>query len=374
MSYTQRGISTGPPRTGCRGVASRVVACACACASALGLALVPGLDARAASRATAEPPSVEASRAGGDESLSRGTSAALAAETAGAEVRLLDRDHPLVGRIWSARERRFVAERELLAAAGRARFLLLGERHGNPDHHALQARLVAAAASGGRPVALVAEQLDFAQQPAIDGCRDDCVDFGAELGGRVGWAQSGWPPYGLYAAVFEAAAQARAPVYAGNPGAARVRALSRGEPASAAEAWAGTAREPLTRRGRERLVQALVAGHCGHLPAERAEPLVHAQRLRDAAMAATLAAAAGSDGIAVLIAGNGHVRRDYGIPTLLRDARTVVVGFTEVSADERSAAQYADRDAFDYLWFTARVDEPDPCEQFREHLRKLAPR
>jgi uncharacterized iron-regulated protein len=307
---------------------------------------------------------------------------------------LIDRDHPLVGRIWSTREARFVAEADLLAAAGRARFVLLGERHGNPEHHALQARLVAATAAGDRAVAVVAEQLDFPQQAAIDACLAGCPNFGADLGARVGWERTGWPPYALYAPVFEAAGQVGATVLAGNPGASRIRALSRGEPATPDEGWAAAAREPLSAAGRERLVQDLVDGHCGHLPAERTEPLVYAQRLRDAAMTATLLRGVGagmSTGVgagmntgtgaggaaeraAVLIAGNGHARRDYGVPTLLGDASTLVIGFTEVTANERSAAKYAEPDAFDYVWFTARVDEPDPCEQFREHLRKLAPR
>lgn len=311
---------------------------------------------------------------GAAQPASGGPPPAASAAAAPAEVRLVDRDHPLIGRIWSTREGRFVAEADVFAAAGRARFVLLGERHGNPEHHALQGRLVAATAAGGRAVAVVAEQLDFPQQPAIDACRTECDDFGAELGQRVAWAKSGWPPYALYAPVFEAAEQAAAKVLAGNPGAARIRALSRGEPTSDEREWVTAAREPLSSRGREQLVRDLVDGHCGHLPAERTEPLVYAQRLRDAAMAATLARGAGADGTAVLVAGNGHVRRDYGVPTLLQEPRTLVIGFTEVSADERFAAKYAEPDAFDYLWFTARVDEPDPCEQFREHLQKLAPR
>ncbi len=353
MSYTRTGRSDPGHGPSGRGRARRRGPIRSA---ALAIALAPTLALTLGPSLAAGPPVA----AGG-------------AAPASAEVRLLHRDHPLAGRIWSTRDARFVPDVEVLAAAGRARVVLLGERHGNPEHHALQARVVAAAADG-RALAVVAEQLDFAQQPAIDACRRDCADFGTELGHRVGWAQTGWPAYALYAPVFEAAARAGAAVLAGNPGAARVRTLSRGEPATADETWAAAAREPLSASGRARLVQDLVDGHCGHLPAERAEPLVSAQRLRDAAMAATLVRGAGVDGGAVLIAGNGHVRRDYGVPTLLRRADMLVIGFVEVAAGKVAPADYAAADAFDYLWFTARVDEPDPCEQFREQLQKLAPR
>jgi uncharacterized iron-regulated protein len=353
MSYT---MTRGP--AGVHAAVARLFACT----TVLVLVLVPGLALGAS----------DAAQGASAESAPGAT----AGDRPSAEVRLVERDHPLVGRIWSTREARFVAESDVLAAAARSRFVLLGERHGNPEHHALQARLVTAAAAGGRALAVVAEQLDFAQQAAIDACVAGCTEFGTELGARVGWERTGWPPYVLYAPVFEAAHRAGATVLAGNPSAARIRALSRGEPAAPDEGWAAAAREPLSAAGRERLVQDLVDGHCGHLPAERTEPLVHAQRLRDAAMAATLlrGAAAGADRAGVLIAGNGHARRDYGVPTLLGDTSALVIGFMEVAANERSAANYAEPGAFDYLWFTARVDEPDPCEQFREHLRKLAPR
>jgi uncharacterized iron-regulated protein len=288
------------------------------------------------------------------------------------DVALLDSGHPLAGRIWSVRERRFVSPAELERVARTARLLLLGERHGNPEHHRLQGRLLEAAGGDGRPVALVAEQLDFAAQPAIDACRRDCADFGAELGARVDWERSGWPPYARYVPVYAAAARVGAGVYAGNPGAARVRALARGAAAEPAEGWLARADRPLPARGRARLVADLVAGHCGQLAPAHAEPLVRAQRVRDAALAATLERVRPPDGVAVLVAGNGHVRRDYGVPRLLAEP-AVVVAFMEVEPRATSPAAYGPGDAYDYLWFTARVDEPDPCQRFREQLERGMP-
>jgi uncharacterized iron-regulated protein len=289
-------------------------------------------------------------------------------------VKLLGQDHVLVGRVWSVRERRFVAPERVEAAVRSARFALLGERHGNPDQHALQARLIAAAGRDGRRAALVAEQLDFEQQPAIDACRRDCPDFGADLGARVTWEKSGWPSYALYRPVFAAAGAEGAPVYAGNAGAKRIRELARGEPPTRDEApWVARAREPLSAKGRDRLVADLTEGHCGHLPTGYAESLVLAQRLRDASMTATLQradASAERPDTAVLVAGTGHARRDYGVPTLL-GAPALVVGFIEVAEGRSRPADYGPADGFDYLWFTRRVDEPDPCVQFRERLEKL---
>jgi hypothetical protein len=48
-------------------------------------------------------------------------------------------DHALVGRIWDVAGARFIDAPTFLARVGAARFVLLGEKHDNPDHHRLQA-------------------------------------------------------------------------------------------------------------------------------------------------------------------------------------------------------------------------------------------
>ena len=52
-------------------------------------------------------------------------------------------DHPLVGEIWSTAEQRFLKQGTLLKRLRSASPLLLGERHDHPDHHRIQARVVA---------------------------------------------------------------------------------------------------------------------------------------------------------------------------------------------------------------------------------------
>jgi uncharacterized iron-regulated protein len=78
---------------------------------------------------------------------------------------------------------------------------------------------------------------------------------------------------------------------------------------------------------------------------------------------------------AVLIAGVGHVRTDYGVPSALRvlgpDARVVSVAFLEVADGWVAPADYAERFGasrlpFDYVWFTARADNVDHCARLRE--------
>jgi hypothetical protein len=64
------------------------------------------------------------------------------------------------------------------------------------------------------------------------------------------------------------------------------------------------------------------------------------------------------------------------VPWHLRQAdpgvTTASVHFVEVpgSVTETDAAAMATESGGDYLWFTARVDDEDPCAKYRELLEK----
>lgn len=51
----------------------------------------------------------------------------------------LGRDHSLTGRIWDVSSARFIDRETLVERLAGADFVLLGERHDNPDHHMQQA-------------------------------------------------------------------------------------------------------------------------------------------------------------------------------------------------------------------------------------------
>ena len=113
-------------------------------------------------------------------------------------------------------------------------------------------------------------------------------------------------------------------------------------------------------------------GHCGALPESAIGGMATAQRARDATLAQSLLDA-GRDG-AVLIAGNGHVRRDLGVPlylgALAPHRPPFAVGIVEVEADALNPQTYAagagsGSQRYDYVIFTPRVDRKDPCEAFR---------
>jgi uncharacterized iron-regulated protein len=117
------------------------------------------------------------------------------------------------------------------------------------------------------------------------------------------------------------------------------------------------------------LVEELRASHCGHLPEKYLAPMALAQHARDAQMAKVLTTAGAKDG-AVLVAGGGHARLDRGVPYYLAlampDATVAALVFREVRHGEADAKAYvAEEGPFDYVWFTPRGSDEDPCAAFK---------
>jgi len=291
------------------------------------------------------------------------------------------REHPLVGRIWDVAAGEFIDSAALVDRLRHGHFVLLGEKHDNPDHHRLQAWLLRALITAGRRPAVGFEMFTVDDAPAIARQLSAHPTDATGLAAAVNWQRSGWPDWAMYQPIVEAALQAKLPVVATNLSPATTRALSqRGaavlDPAFAAQY--GLDQPPAPER-QAAMVEDIRQAHCGYASDKLANAMLLAQRARDAQMAESLAAAGQQDG-AVLIAGAGHVRHDYGIPTYLANrapgASVISVAFLEVSQHSLEPTAYAARFRrhslpFDYVWFTPRVDDADPCAAFEERLKQL---
>jgi uncharacterized iron-regulated protein len=289
----------------------------------------------------------------------------------------LDRDHPLVGKIWSVRGSRFVDEADVRAALHG--YVLLGEKHDNPDHHALQARMLKAMVDAGEKPVVAFEMFDVDEQAAIDASRREHPRDAQSLAHAVSWEKSGWPPFEQYAPIVQIALDRDLPIVATGLPRSRMRALMK--PAAAPDGGAPPAPEPidegvpLSPEQETSLRDELRESHCGHLPEAHIGAMIRFQRARDASMASALVAAANatnaSDG--ALIAGTGHTRRDRGAGADLaaRDPKRAVVSiaFAEVEKEKTEPTAYASRWnaktlPFDFVWFTPRANDDDPCAAF----------
>jgi uncharacterized iron-regulated protein len=292
------------------------------------------------------------------------------APSAAAWLTAVDRDNALVGKVWDVKANAFVAPSVLLPRLAAAHFVLLGERHDNPDHHRLQGRVVESLVSAGRRPAIVLEMLEVAQQAAIDEYVARADATAAGFGAALGWEKTSWPPFKDYQPIFDAAFAGKLPIVAGNVAQADAKALVK----------QGVAALPPERVQELRLahafpapleatlVEELRASHCGQLPENLLGPMALAQHARDAQMAKALVRAGAKDG-AVLIAGGGHARLDRAVPYYLAldapGASIASLVFREVQHAETEPKSYlADEGPFDYVWFTPRGTDEDPCAAF----------
>src|SRR5690606_21763015 len=128
--------------------------------------------------------------------------------------------HPLVGRLWSTAASEFADVEALRAQLLASRFVLLGEKHDNPDHHRLQAWAIEALVAGGRRPAVVLEMLNADQAGRLAAYLAKPAPTPEGLGAAVGWGERGWPDWSLYQPIAAAALQAGLPLSAGDFGAA----------------------------------------------------------------------------------------------------------------------------------------------------------
>ncbi|MDQ7989993.1 MAG: ChaN family lipoprotein [Candidatus Dactylopiibacterium sp.] len=236
------------------------------------------------------------------------------------------------------------------------RYVLLGEVHDNPAGHARRFEwLRTRVAAGWRP-AIAMEQFDRERQPALDRALRECPDAACVIQAAAPEAGAWQWPY--YAPVIELALAHRLPLLAANLSRADAARIVREGPAAALDAATRTrygldAPLPPALEAGQR--QEIAQGHCNMLPASVLPGMVRAQVARDAWMAKTLADATAP--AVVLLAGNGHVRRDLGVAHWLPAGESLAIGYLE---DASATAA-----AFDRIERIPAHPRGDPCAAFR---------
>lgn len=295
--------------------------------------------------------------------------------------------HPLNGKIWSKEKAGFITSEELAEAVGQADMLLLGEYHDNADHHRLQAWLVQAfakaKASAGKPKPPVV--FEMIRQEQAQTLRDYLGRANAspeDLGAVIGWEKAGWPDWSIYLPIATAAFQEGLKIMPGDASRDMLHDASRQnlKPFSPDVKQRLALENPLEEPLQKALLDELFKGHCEMVAPALLAPMVDVQRFRDATLARNMidAAADTKAGAAVLIAGNGHVRKDRGVPIYLTKqsptpVKIVTVMMAETLAEETDPAAYIAKNpdgeaATDFVWFAPGFQRPDPCMEFKRQM------
>lgn len=307
----------------------------------------------------------------------------------------LNRDHPLVGKVWSKKANGLAPVQDMGMAIAKARFTLLGEVHDNVDHHRWQAWAIrnisklrgARIVEGAPQIEIVAmEMLRADQIPALDKFYGRGKRVPRPLKPRAfrrltKWNKSGWPDFSMYQPIVEAAISERLVIVPASASRKETKDVSKnGLSALQPDDQAALAlKKPFPSVYVDEIKKEIATGHCGLMPEKSLAPMSVVQRFRDAIMADALMNVSHEKG-GILIAGNSHVRKDRAVPWYLINrgvpaAEIVTVIHREVRDGDRDPLEYVPiddqgRPAVDFVVFTPAVKREDMCEKMREHMKK----
>lgn len=243
-------------------------------------------------------------------------------------------------------------------------FVLLGELHDNPEHHRARAEQLRRLIAQEPKTVVVFEQFSRGEDAAVAQARkaspgDVNAVIDAAKFDRKGWR---WP---LHQPLFDVALQSGAEVRGGNIDRDQVRKIVReGDAAWPADLIALRDRTVWNGTQQDALRKDIQDGHCGAMPEAMLPGMVQAQRARDAAMAqAMLDARKSGAKRVVLIAGNGHVRRDVAVPVYLQAAGVPASDIDAIAYLEPGSP--APVDGYDRVERAPAPSREDPCAQFK---------
>lgn len=259
----------------------------------------------------------------------------------------------------------------LAGAMSTRRNALLGEVHDNGVQHTLRAAALRRLVEAGARPAIAFEQFDRDRQADIDRLRrEQPGDVDALIAlGAPNWNWKNYRPF------LQLAVDNGLPIVAANLSRAdAVKITMQGWSAlfdAAAQADLGLDRLPAAFVAAHE--DAVARGHCDLLPPDSLPAMARAQMARDIVLARSLRPHL-ARGV-VLLTGNGHVRKDIGVPFWLdADERrnVVAIGLLELDSTISEATGEALTQHYDAIIKTVAADRPDPCEALRKRLRPAA--
>ena len=260
----------------------------------------------------------------------------------------------LEGRLWDLRAERFVSIDTLFERLPPGGWLLLGEQHDHPEHHAIQADWIERLATRDQLGPVAMEMLQQSQQPLLDDARGRGQNVTPEA---LNW-QPGWD-WALYEPVVRAALD-HAPALVATD-------LSRDQQR---QAYTAGAPEGELEPGHSDFMRDLLYdSHCGQLPASSLDGMRQVQLARDQAMATRLREYSAPDQTGVMITGSIHARLDLGIPRWLKRPAVSVL-MIAVEPDKTSPQDYrpeglGTHPVADYLLFTSALPARDYCAELK---------
>ena len=225
--------------------------------------------------------------------------------------------------------------------------LLIGEQHDAAEHHQIEQQVVAHLAGRGLLAAVALEMADAGVSTAK--LKPSATE--QQTRNALKWNDKGWP-WAAYGPAVMTAVRAGIPVLGANLPAAQMKD-------SMGDAKLDVQLPGPALKAQQQLIR---IGHCNLLPESQITPMTRVQIAKDQAMAQTIEDLALPGKVVVLLAGNGHVNRQLGVPQHLPAT-------LHAKAVHLRAGDATDKDsAFDSTWPTPALPDKDYCAGLREQF------
>lgn len=261
------------------------------------------------------------------------------------------REHAELGQIRELASGQSLSPQQLVERLAAAPRVLVGERHDNPDHHALQLWLSRELAAQRAQGSVLLEMLNPDQQARVT--QAQARSRVGQLGDpfqTLAW-QAGWD-WSLYGPLVLHELRQPYPLLAANLDRGEILQIYQQRPALQGRASTASAVQA-------KLLEDIRESHCGLLPDSQLPAMLAVQQQRDRRMAERLLAAPQP---AMLLAGAFHVRKDLGVPLHLADLGAgqgnAVLVLAEVGRPVAPGSA-------DYVWYTTAMPTQDHCARLR---------
>ncbi len=252
------------------------------------------------------------------------------------------------GRIVDLHTGQILTPAQLLEQTARVERLLVGEKHDNPAHHAIELWLAEQLATRRSTGAHLLEMLVPSQQTAVAALQANPTRLW--LPEDIAWSK-GWD-WALYGPLMRHLMAAPVPLLAANLDRDEVMAIYQNPPQLNGE-------RSNTEALREQLSAEIRDSHCSLLPEAQIPAMLAVQQQRDRRMAEALLAAPTP---ALLIAGAFHAHKDRGVPLHVQDLAPAKLPRVLLLAEEGAEVSAAQAD---WVWFTEAMPAKDYCAELR---------
>ncbi|WP_169565750.1 ChaN family lipoprotein [Neptunomonas japonica] len=272
-------------------------------------------------------------------------------------------NHSLVGKIYSLDDKAFITEKALITDLQKSRYVLIGEKHDNEDHHRLELQLLESLLNKPH-THVVFEMLTDKQQSKIALLTP--TDSKSQIHTKLAWNDKSWP-WKDYAPLIQRSLSKGANISAGNINRATIKQIyqQKNNDTLFNETPFKTLKN-IPEVAKKQILNQVFESHCQLMSKAKLAPMMTIQLARDASMSNAMLT---NQEPTILIAGSFHTQKNMGVPLHLRQVTkqtTKTVLLAEVRTNQSQPEDYVSLSEADYIWFTPKQVDKDYCESLRE--------